>query len=121
MKAVGFALVLSVAASVGAQPSPAPAPVDRAEMARRVRSEMLDAWKAYEAYAWGHDELKPVSGTARDWYGAPLLMTPVDALDTLLLMGLTEEADKAKALIVSKLDLDKVVFNTEAHPLKRTW
>jgi ER degradation enhancer, mannosidase alpha-like 2 len=110
MKAVGFALVLSVAASVGAQPSPAPAPVDRAEMARRVRSEMLDAWKAYEAYAWGHDELKPVSGTARDWYGAPLLMTPVDALDTLLLMGLTEEVDKAKALVVSKLDLDQDVF-----------
>lgn len=110
MKAVGFALVLSVAASAGAQPLPASAPVDRAEMARRVRSEMLDAWKAYEAYAWGHDELKPVSGTARDWYGAPLLMTPVDALDTLLLMGLTEEADKAKALIVSKLDLDQDVF-----------
>ena len=27
-------------------------------------------------------------------------MTPVDALDTLLLLGLTEEAERARALIV---------------------
>ncbi len=67
---------------------------------------MLHAWKAYETYAWGHDELKPLSGTAHDWYDAPLLMTPVDALDTLLLMGLTEEAGKAKALVLSTLDFD---------------
>ena len=78
-------------------------------MARKVRAEMLHAWKGYETYAWGHDELKPVSGTAHDWYGASLLMTPVDALDTLLLMGLTEEADKAKALVLAKLDFDRDV------------
>ena len=34
-------------------------------------------------------------------------MTPVDALDTLVLMGLTEEAEKAKALIVEKLSFDR--------------
>ncbi len=109
MKAGAFALVLSVAAGTGSAPSPAPAPVERSEMARKVRAEMLHAWKAYEKYAWGHDELRPVSGTARDWYGASLLMTPVDALDTLLLMGLTEEAGKAKALVVSQLVFDRDV------------
>src|SRR6202022_885018 len=36
-----------------------------------------------------------------------LLMTPVDALDTLLLMGLTEEAQKAKTLILERLSFDK--------------
>ena len=96
MKAGAFALVLSLVVGAGARTSPAP--IDRPEMARRIRAEMLHAWKAYETYAWGHDELKPVSGTAHDWYGAPLLMTPVDSLDTLILMGLTEEADKAKRL-----------------------
>ncbi|MFI5119094.1 MAG: glycoside hydrolase family 47 protein [Thermoanaerobaculia bacterium] len=109
MRAGAFALVLSVAAGAGAQRPPSPAPVDRPEMARKVRAEMLHAWKAYETYAWGHDELRPVSGTARDWYGASLLMTPVDALDTLLLMGLTDEAGRAKALVVSKLDFDRDV------------
>jgi hypothetical protein len=34
-------------------------------------------------------------------------MTPVDSLDTLLLMGLTEDADKAKSLIVQKLSFDR--------------
>ena len=34
-------------------------------------------------------------------------MTPVDALDTLILMGFKDEAEKAKALIVEKLSFDK--------------
>ena len=34
-------------------------------------------------------------------------MTPVDSLDTLLLMGFKDEAEKAKALIVDKLSFDK--------------
>ncbi|HEY7216466.1 MAG TPA: glycoside hydrolase family 47 protein, partial [Thermoanaerobaculia bacterium] len=84
-------------------------PVNRAEMAERVRAELLYAWKAYERYAWGHDELRPLSRTPRDWRGEPLLMTPVDALDTLLLTGLTDEAEKAKALILDKLSFDKDV------------
>lgn len=65
------------------------------------------AWRAYEKHAWGHDELKPLTKTAKDWYGDSLLMTPVDSLDTLLLMGLKDEAEKAKALIVEKLSFDK--------------
>lgn len=83
------------------------APIDRAGLAARVRAEFLHSWRAYERYAWGHDELKPLSKAPRDWYGESLLMTPVDSLDTLLLLGLNEEADKAKALIVEKLSFDK--------------
>jgi mannosidase alpha-like ER degradation enhancer 2 len=82
-------------------------PVNRAELTARVRAELLYAWQAYEQHTWGHDELKPVSKTARDWYGESLEMTPVDALDTLLLMGFKDEAEKAKALIVDKLSFDK--------------
>jgi mannosidase alpha-like ER degradation enhancer 2 len=86
-----------------------PVPVDRAELAGRVRAELLYSWHAYAQYAWGHDELKPLTRTTRDWYGESLEMTPVDSLDTLLLLGLKEEADKAKALIVDKLSFDKDV------------
>jgi mannosidase alpha-like ER degradation enhancer 2 len=78
-------------------------------MLRRIKAEILHSWRGYERYAWGHDELKPVTKTARDWYGEPLLMTPVDSLDTLLLAGLDEEAAKAKALIVERLSLDRDV------------
>jgi len=81
--------------------------VDRAAMAAKVRAEFLHSWKAYEQYAWGHDELRPLTKQPRDWYGQSLLMTPVDSLDTLLLMGFNDEARKAKTLIVDRLDFDK--------------
>ena len=83
------------------------ATVNRAELATRVRAEFLHAWRSYEEYAWGHDELRPLSRTARDWYGDSLLMTPVDSLDTLILLGFKDEAEKAKALIVERLSFDK--------------
>src|SRR5919107_1535617 len=73
--------------------------VDRRALAARVRAEFLHAWRGYERYAWGHDELKPLSKAARDWYDEPLLMTPVDSLDTLILMGLDAEAARTKKLI----------------------
>ncbi len=37
-------------------------------------------------------------------------MTPVDALDTLVLMGLKEQADDARELIATKLDFDKDIY-----------
>jgi mannosidase alpha-like ER degradation enhancer 2 len=81
--------------------------MDRAQLARRVREEFVHSWKAYERLAGGHDELRPVSGTVRDWYGESLLMTPVDALDTMLLMGLDDEALKTRELIVQRLSFDR--------------
>jgi Glycosyl hydrolase family 47 len=89
--------------------TPAPAAIDRAAMAARVREDTRLAWNAYAKYAWGHDELKPVTHTARDWYGESLLITPVDALDTLVMMGLTKEADAARKLIDDTLSFDKDV------------
>jgi mannosidase alpha-like ER degradation enhancer 2 len=109
------ALVAAVCPAAQAAPVPTappgapPLPVERAALAARVRGEVLHAWRGYERYAWGHDELRPVSRTVRDWYAQPLLMTPVDALDTLLLTGLRDEAAKAQALIVERLSFDKDV------------
>src|SRR6476659_7115763 len=77
------------------------------DMADRVRAECLHAWNNYERYAWGHDALKPLSKTPHDWYGQSLLMTPVDALDTLILMKLDAEASKARELIVTQLSFDR--------------
>ncbi|HEX4962950.1 MAG TPA: glycoside hydrolase family 47 protein [Thermoanaerobaculia bacterium] len=102
------AVVLALLPAVEAAP-PRPVPVNRAEMAERVRAEALASWRAYEQFAWGHDELKPLSQSPRDWYGEPLLMTPVDSLDTLLLLGLKDEAAKAKELITTRLSFDKDV------------
>lgn len=97
-----LALLLSAHSMIAAPP-----PIDRAAMQAKVRAEFLRSWKAYETYAWGHDELRPLSKEPRDWYGQSLLMTPVDSLDTLLLMGLHDEAEKARTLIDERLSFDK--------------
>ena len=79
---------------------------ESARLAERVRSETRHAWQGYKRYAWGHDALKPLTHAPHDWYAQSLLMTPVDALDTLILMGLDEEAKEARELIVTRLSFD---------------
>jgi glycosyl hydrolase family 47 len=83
---------------------------DGQQLAARVRTEFLHAWNNYERYAWGHDALRPLGKTAHDWYGESLLMTPVDALDTLILMHLDAEAARARSLIVSDLSFDRDIY-----------
>ena len=112
---VAFAALLAQPALAQAAASPAPAapaltPVSDAEsaaLAQRVKDEMRHAWQGYKQYAWGHDALNPLSRQPRDWYAHSLLMTPVDALDTLIIMGLKPEADEARELIATQLSFDQ--------------
>ncbi len=78
-----------------------------ARLATEVRNEFRHAWNGYKQYAWGHDDLKPLSKTYHDWYAEPLLMTPVDALDTMMLMGLKDEARTTREYIATHLSFDK--------------
>jgi len=80
------------------------------QLLARVRTEFLHAWSNYERYAWGQDALRPLSKTGHDWYGQSLLMTPVDALDTLILMRFDAEAERARSLIVSDLSFDRDIY-----------
>ena len=82
-------------------------PVNKPQLASEVRAEFRHAWNGYKKYAWDHDDLKPLSKTYHDWYAEPLLMTPVDALDTMILMGLKVEADRTREYIVKNLSFDK--------------
>lgn len=49
---------------------------------------MRHAWRAYRTYAWGYDELLPLSKSPSPWFG--LGLTIVDSIDTLYIMNLTE-------------------------------
>jgi mannosidase alpha-like ER degradation enhancer 2 len=80
---------------------------NRVKLAHEVKAEFLHAWNGYKKYAWGHDDLKPLSKTHHDWYAEPLLMTPVDALDTMMLMGLKDEFATTHHYIVDHLSFDK--------------
>jgi len=77
-----------------------------AQMAEAVKSEFLHAWNGYLQHARGMDALRPLSRTGRNWHDASLVMTPLDAFDTMLLMGLEEEAAEAKAMILEGLSFD---------------
>src|SRR6187455_1796331 len=101
-KLIILLLLVSSAATVYPQQ-----PIQKRRVAAEVKAEFLHAWKAYKKYAWGHDDLKPLSKTYHDWYSEPLLMTPVDALDTMILMGLDDEAAATKQYILDNLSFDK--------------
>jgi hypothetical protein len=90
-------------------------PVDRKAMAASVKAEFMHAWTGYKKYAWGYDALQPLSKKPHNWYKKSLLMTPVDAYDTMILMGLTAEAKEAKDIILKDLDfnIDMDVQNFE--------
>jgi mannosidase alpha-like ER degradation enhancer 2 len=84
-----------------------PKSIDRKQMAERVKAEFQHAWNGYKQYCWGHDDLKPISKTCRDWYGQSILMTPVDSLDSLYLLGFKKEADTTREYITKNLSFDK--------------
>ena len=99
-----IALVLLI--SFAASPVPAQR-INGAKLAAEVRAEFLHAWQGYKKYCSGHDDLKPLSKTCHDWYAEPLLMTPVDALDTMILMGMRDEAKTTREYIATHLSFDK--------------
>lgn len=80
---------------------------EQRRLAEEVKAEFLHAWNGYKQHCWGHDDLKPITKTCRDWYGTPVLMTPVDSLDSLYLLGFKKEADATREYIVKNLSFDK--------------
>ncbi|KAG8010865.1 Endoplasmic reticulum mannosyl-oligosaccharide 1 [Nibea albiflora] len=78
--------------------------VDRLEA---VRDAFRHAWKGYKDYAWGHDELKPISKSFGEWFG--LGLTLIDSLDTMWIMGLKEEFAEAKNWVEKELTFNKNV------------
>ena len=100
MALVGTFLIGPVLAAFGQS-------VDKPKFAAEVKAEFLHAWTGYKKYCWGHDDLKPISKTCRDWYGAPIFMTAVDSLDSLYLLGFKKDADQTREYIAKNLSYDK--------------
>ncbi len=84
--------------------------IDKVKLAAEVREQFIHTWHGYEKYAWGHDGLRPLSDSCYDWYGTPFYITAVDGLDTMILMGLKQEADSTRTYIDRHLSFDKDVY-----------
>ena len=72
---------------------------------------MKHAWSNYVLYAWGSNELKPISrkGHSASIFGNTALgATIVDGLDTLYIMGLMDEFKKGRDWIATSLDFKGV-------------
>ena len=76
------------------------------EMRDKVVEACRHAWQGYKDYAWGYDELQPLTKKGKNWYHHSLLMTPVDAYDTFIFLGMDKEAREAKELILSQLNFN---------------
>ncbi|KAF2850487.1 glycoside hydrolase family 47 protein [Plenodomus tracheiphilus IPT5] len=75
-----------------------------------VREEFESVWESYRLFAWGQDELKPVSGGGEETFGG-WAATLVDSLDTLWIMGLKDEFREAVEAVAA-IDFGKTNLKT---------
>ncbi|KAG6014682.1 hypothetical protein E4U43_006272 [Claviceps pusilla] len=59
-----------------------------------IKEAFVKSWNSYKKNAWLRDELRPVTGGAKDTFGG-WGATLIDALDTLWIMDLKDEFDEA--------------------------
>jgi mannosyl-oligosaccharide alpha-1,2-mannosidase len=83
---------------VALAPPPGAPPAERRRLA--VRAAMAHAWAGYVRYAWGEDELAPITKRGYETF-CSLGATLVDAMDTLKLMGFHAEFERAKDWVVA--------------------
>ncbi|KHN95074.1 Glycoside hydrolase, family 47 [Metarhizium album ARSEF 1941] len=80
---------------------------DHVSKSRRaaVRRAFVKSWNAYKQYAWGRDELMPLSGRGKTTFSGWSAQL-VDALDSLWIMGLRDDFRLAVAE-VARIDWSK--------------
>jgi len=79
------------------------------ERQRKVVEAFKHAWSGYKQFAWGEDELKPITKTSSTWFN--LGLTIIDSLDTIFIMNLVDIFDEARTWVSKSLSLDADRFN----------
>ena len=84
------------------------APASPETMRRRdaVREAFVHSWTAYERFAWGHDELQPLTNTSNDVWGG-FAVTMIDCLDTAKIMGLDAEFERMVAFLDTNFTMQR--------------
>ncbi|XP_069742956.1 mannosyl-oligosaccharide 1,2-alpha-mannosidase IA isoform X2 [Narcine bancroftii] len=78
------------------------------ERQAKIKEMMKHAWENYKRYAWGSNELKPLSRHqhSSSLFGNIQGATIVDALDTLYIMGMHDEFKEGKEWVEKNLDFN---------------
>ncbi|XP_070767651.1 mannosyl-oligosaccharide 1,2-alpha-mannosidase IA [Enoplosus armatus] len=78
------------------------------ERREKVKEMMKFAWDNYKRFAWGKNELRPLTrnGHIGNMFGGLRGASIIDSLDTLYIMGLMEEYNDAKEWVQTSLDLN---------------
>jgi hypothetical protein len=76
--------------------------------AKQIRDEFLHAWRGYQRFAWGHDQVNPLSGGFNEFFvdGHPIGLSIIEALDTLYVMELDDDLAAGVAWLEQHLDFD---------------
>ncbi len=93
---------------VNGPPGPASLGPGDPEIAELVRQEFLHAWDGYARFAFGADQVMPVSMQPNDFFvpGHPIGLSIIEALDTFYVMHLDEQLHGGVRWIKSNLDFD---------------
>ncbi|KAF2858449.1 glycoside hydrolase family 47 protein [Piedraia hortae CBS 480.64] len=92
-------------------PKETPDQKDQREQRRAaVKSTFERCWDAYKKFAWGHDELAPISGGVKDVFGG-WAATLVDNLDNLWIMNMKTDFDEA-VNAAAAIDLGRSTLET---------
>ncbi|KAA0708364.1 Mannosyl-oligosaccharide 1,2-alpha-mannosidase IA [Triplophysa tibetana] len=85
-----------------------PSDPDTKEKRAKIKEMMQFAWDNYKHYAWGSNELRPVSkqGHSSNLFGSLKGATIVDALDTLYIMEMYDEFEAATEWVERNLDFN---------------
>lgn len=81
-----------------------------------IRTEFKHSWLAYEAFAWGRDELAPLSQGWNDWVPGGMGLTILDSLDSLVLMGFDDELSRARSFVANQ----SFAINAEVNTFETT-
>ncbi len=80
------------------------------KLAEDVINETLRTWHAYVTYAWGADELLPLSRQYRNWYDEPMYISLIDAYSTLKIMGIEDESTRIEQFVADTISFDKDIY-----------
>jgi len=97
----------ALAANAPTAPRPGE-PVEPRIAADEVKQEFLHAWNGYKQFAWGADEVAPISGKPKNFFVPEhsFGLSIIEAMDTLYVMGLDDELDLCVKWLRSNLNFD---------------